>query len=94
MVIAMGAENNIFVKGGQVSIGVTYMTGTLVKFGQKLTDVLLGKPLKDCLPFLYLWLALIAGAILGSFSYAAIGLASLWLAAAFSTVTLILSSLR
>ncbi len=94
MVVAMGAENNVFVRDGQVSIGVTYMTGTVVKFGQKLADALLGKPIKDCLPFLGLWTALIIGAILGSFSYAAIGLASLWFAAAFATVTLIFSFLK
>lgn len=94
MVVAMGAENNVFVRDGQVSIGVTYMTGTVVKFGQKLADAFLGKPIKDCLPFLCLWGALIIGAILGSFSYAAIGLASLWFAAAFATVTLIFSFLK
>jgi uncharacterized membrane protein YoaK (UPF0700 family) len=89
MVVAMGAENNIFVKDGQVSIGVTYMTGTLVKFGQKFADALLGKPIKDSLPFLCLWMALIAGAILGSFCYVAIGLASLWVAVVFAIATLI-----
>ncbi|HEY4162646.1 MAG TPA: DUF1275 family protein, partial [Dongiaceae bacterium] len=36
MVLAMGAENTLFERDGEVSIGVTYMTGTLVKLGQAL----------------------------------------------------------
>lgn len=89
MVIAMGAENNIFVKGGQVHIGVTYMTGTLVKVGQKLAAGFLGKPKRECLPFLFLWIGLVGGAVLGSLSYHMIGFSSLWIAAAFSGAILI-----
>ncbi len=33
MTLAMGAEDLIFERNGDVTIGVTYMTGTLVKFG-------------------------------------------------------------
>ncbi len=94
MVIAMGAENNIFVRGGQVHIGVTYMTGTLVKLGQKIAAALLGKPAADCLPFLFLWLGLVSGAVLGSLCYAAMGLGALWIAAAFSGIILAAVSVR
>src|SRR5687768_6937145 len=34
--LAMGAANAIFRRDGEVSIGVTYMTGTLVKLGHRL----------------------------------------------------------
>lgn len=40
---AIGAANTIFQRGG-VSIGVTYMTGTLVKFGQCLAGALMADP--------------------------------------------------
>jgi uncharacterized membrane protein YoaK (UPF0700 family) len=86
MVVAMGVENNVFLKDGQVNTGVTYMTGTLVKFAQKLAVGFLGGSKKDALPFLYLWLGLISGAILGAACYAAIGLNSLWLAAGFAGI--------
>lgn len=93
MVFAMGAENNVFVKEGEVSIGITYMTGTLVKLGQRLAGSFLGGNKTSWLPYLALWLGLILGAVLGSLSYSKIGLQSLWLAGFFSytmMVTLIL----
>lgn len=90
MILAMGAENNVFIKDGQVSVGVTYMTGTLVKLGQRIAARLLGEEGSDWLPYLILWLGLISGAVLGSFSYFLMGLHSLWLAASFSTAILIL----
>ena len=34
---SMGLLNAVFERGGEVSIGITYMTGTLVKLGQKVT---------------------------------------------------------
>ena len=40
---AMGAENTTFERDGEVSIGLTYMTGTLVKLGQRLAGVLTGR---------------------------------------------------
>lgn len=40
--LAMGASNAIFRRDGEVSIGVTYMTGTLVRLGHRLADGLRG----------------------------------------------------
>ncbi|WP_122465249.1 DUF1275 family protein [Brevundimonas lutea] len=42
MALAMGAENAVFELNGEVRIGLTYMTGTLVKLGQRITAALLG----------------------------------------------------
>ena len=42
MVVAMGAENAAFESDGEVHIGLTYMTGTLVKFGQRIADAVVG----------------------------------------------------
>lgn len=83
MVMAMGAENNALVREDHVT-GVTYMTGTLVRLGQTLAAAILGKPSRDTIPFLLLWLSLVSGVIAGSFSYALFGLQSLWTAAAFA----------
>jgi uncharacterized membrane protein YoaK (UPF0700 family) len=81
MTVAMGAENAIFVREGEVHIGLTYMTGTLVKFGQHLTAALMGGPRWGWRPYLFLWLGLAGGAVLGALTYARLGMNDLWLAA-------------
>ena len=86
MALAMGTANNVFVREGEVSIGVTYMTGTLVKFGQRVAERLLGAKESRWLPYFLLWLGLVAGACLGAFAYTEIGLSALWLAALFCSV--------
>jgi uncharacterized membrane protein YoaK (UPF0700 family) len=80
LAIAMGAANNIFFREGEVSVGVTYMTGTLVKFGQRLAGKLLGEPDHHWMPYLLLWAGLVGGAILGAFGYTIYGLHILWCA--------------
>lgn len=66
MALAMGAENAVFERDGEVHIGLTYMTGTLVKLGQNLTDALLGGPSLAWLSYLLLWMGLAGGAITGA----------------------------
>lgn len=41
MVLGMGAVNTVFQRDGEVSIGISYMTGTLVKLGQNLAGALM-----------------------------------------------------
>ncbi len=78
---AMGAENAVFHREGEVSIGVTYMTGTLVKLGQRIAAALQGGPRWAWLPYLMLWAGLVAGAVAGAAALATFGLASIWIAA-------------
>jgi uncharacterized membrane protein YoaK (UPF0700 family) len=79
---AMGAENTTFERDGEVSIGLTYMTGTLVKLGQRLAAALTGGPAWAWLPYALLWLGLESGAVIGALAFPAIGLGGLWFAAA------------
>lgn len=79
---AMGASNSVFQREGEVAIGVTYMTGALVKLGQRIAGAMLGGPRWAWLPHALLWSGLAAGALLGALAHAAFGLAALWLAAA------------
>jgi uncharacterized membrane protein YoaK (UPF0700 family) len=79
--VAMGAANTVFQRGGEVSIGVTYMTGTLVKLGQSLAGALMGGPRWAWLPYLTLWCGLIAGAVAGALVYPRVGMAGIWAAA-------------
>lgn len=78
---AMGAENATFARDGDVQIGLTYMTGTLVKFGQRLTRALQGRAQSEWLPFLLLWCGLIGGGLLGTLAFKMLGFAGLWFAA-------------
>lgn len=82
--LAMGAENAVFQRNGEVSIGITYMTGTLVKLGQRLVLALQGGDRWQWLPYLLLWCGFVAGAWSGALAYSIIGTASLWIAAAYS----------
>lgn len=77
---AMGAANAVFQRDGEVSVGVTYMTGTLVKFGQHLMLALMGGPRLAWLPYLSLWLGLVGGAVAGAWAYPLLGLQALWIA--------------
>lgn len=82
MAAAMGAENAVFEKEGEVQVGVTYMTGTLVKFAQHLAHALTGGPRFGWQPYLLLWLGLATGAVAGALVWPLLGLSALWLAAA------------
>lgn len=79
---AMGAENTVFEADGEVRISLTYMTGNLVKMGQRIAGIFLGRGRWEWLPFFALWAAMITGAILGALLAPALGLAGLWVAAA------------
>lgn len=81
MVLAMGAENAVFSEDGEVRIGLTYMTGTLVKLGKRITAVFYGGDPLGWAPFFMLWLGLLAGAFLGAAVYSHRGLEALWGAA-------------
>ena len=86
MALAMGAENAVFERDGEVTVGLTYMTGTLVRFGQRLTGALLGGERFAWAPHLLLWLGLVLGAVVGSLAYTRLGLGCLWAAAASATL--------
>lgn len=81
--IAMGAMNAAFEQDGEVRIGLTYMTGTLVKFGQRATAALLGGDRRGWVPYFFQWFALTAGAVAGAVCYAAIHVGNLWVGAAW-----------
>jgi uncharacterized membrane protein YoaK (UPF0700 family) len=91
MAAAMGAVNNMFQRDGEVSIGVTYMTGALVKLGQQLSVALTGGARWNWLPYLLLWLGLVAGAVAAGWLFTLMDLHALWIATAFSALLLLWS---
>jgi uncharacterized membrane protein YoaK (UPF0700 family) len=80
MALAMGVENAVFQKNGVPDIGLTYVTGALVKVGHRLASALRGGDRWAFLPVLLLWASLCFGALLGAVTYGAVGLQGLWLA--------------
>ena len=80
MAFTMGAENTVFEEDGEVRLGLTYMTGTLVKLGQRIATALLGGSRWGWVPHLGLWVGLVTGAILGAAVFQRFGFAALWMA--------------
>ncbi len=84
LVLAMGALNNTFQRDGEVSVGLTYMTGALVRFAQGLAARLAGTGGEGWQNWLMLWIGLAAGAVLGAYILIGWPQLALWLAAAWS----------
>ncbi len=84
IVLAMGLENAVFQIEGGGGLGLTYVTGALVKVGQLIAAALTGGARFGWLPNLLLWAALVAGSVLGALAYHRINLAAIWFAAAFA----------
>lgn len=86
MAVAMGTENTIFRRNGEVTIGLTYMTGTLVKMGQNICVALTGGPRFGWVSYFTLWFGMLCGAVIGAFIFGLIGLNGLWFAALAAVV--------
>nr|WP_221773796.1 YoaK family protein [Novosphingobium piscinae] len=88
LVSAMGALNNTFLRDGTVSVGLTYMTGALVKLGQALAAGLLGQPRPDGWIQAALWVGLASGAVLGGLAFVHLAGTALWLAGGWAVLML------
>lgn len=78
--LAMGAVNTVLADDDEVKVGLTYMTGNLVKLGLAIAAALCGERETRWPQHLFLWLGLLAGAALGALAFAGLGAAALWLA--------------
>lgn len=92
VVLAMGVENAVFQRQGDVGVGLTYMTGTLVRMGQRIATALHGGARWDWVPFLMLWLGLAVGGAAGAVSFLRFDVLALWPAVALvSCLTLLVA---
>ena len=99
---AMGAVNVSYTRGGEVSLGLTYMTGTLVKFGQHLGNSVISlfsgprsaESLLSWAPYATLWLMITTGSLAGVFCYLQFGLHCLWLVVSGMLTWALLALLR
>jgi uncharacterized membrane protein YoaK (UPF0700 family) len=78
VVLAMGVENAVFQRQGDVGVGLTYMTGTLVRMGQRIATALHGGARWDWVPFLLLWTGLAVGGAVGAVSFLRFDVLALW----------------
>lgn len=87
---AMGVVNVSYTRSGEVSLGLTYMTGTLVKLGQALGGAILGLVTGSnqgvsrllWLRYAVLWAMITVGSLGGVLAYLHLGLGSLWIVGA------------
>lgn len=88
---AMGAENGVFLRDGEVRVGLTYMTGTLVRFGQRLADALMGAgPRFAWWRDLVFWGGFVGGTLGGAAAFVMMGDRAIWLAAVLAALLTLL----
>lgn len=80
--LGIGSMNSIFERDGEVAIPLTYMTGTLVKMGQRFVDAFFGGSHRIWLGHLIMWASLTGGAVAGALVYAHLGIAAIVVATA------------
>jgi len=81
IVLAMGLENAVFQINGGAGLGLTYVTGALVKVGQLAAAALTGGERWGWAPNLLLWAAMVTGSLCGALAYHWLNLAAIWFAA-------------
>jgi uncharacterized membrane protein YoaK (UPF0700 family) len=85
MVLAMGALNAAMHRAGNIPVSLTFVTGTLVRFGQGLGDFVAGRATgwgwaEQAVP----WLGLVGGAIIAGAVYVRIGSTVDWVPVALA----------
>jgi uncharacterized membrane protein YoaK (UPF0700 family) len=96
MVTAMGAQNSVVYGGDRRRTGVTYITGTLVRLGERIVDALaIAAPEERCvwLSHLVLWTGMLSGACAGTALNAVWGVEALFVAAFWSAGLAIITAL-
>ncbi len=88
----MGTANNVFSRDGAVTVGVTYMTGALVRTGQGIALRLLRRPADDTRGYPALWLSLATGAVCGAALFTIDPVAAAGCAAALAVLLFVLAS--
>jgi uncharacterized membrane protein YoaK (UPF0700 family) len=94
IVFAMGMQNAVLRRAGDVKVSLTYVTGTLVTFAEKLADALVGA----VRPFAWtsealLWIGLVIGAAAGATVFGDYGAKALFAPAAVAAALAFVSGL-
>lgn len=91
LVLAMGALNTALSGNRKNPVGLTYMTGALVRVGQAIGDRISGTRPSGWSPFMLLWAALLAGALLGAIAALQAPAAALWFGVFYAAALLAVS---
>lgn len=87
--MSMGAMNSVFHTRGEVSLGITYMTGAVVKSAHRLVDALAGGSWAPYRQQVSLWAALSVGGVAGAVLQVWLGVAALGVAVAVVLIALV-----
>ena len=97
LVLGMGGLNAAMPRAGGIPIGITYVTGTLVRLGQGIGAALLGRTEPDWVRQAVPWLGLLAGAVAGTAMQHVLGAGTLWplpaIAAALAAVATVVAGI-
>ena len=89
---SMGAMNSVFHTRGEVSLGVTYMTGAVVKSAHRLVDALAGGSWAPYRQQVSVWAALALGGVAGALLQVGLGGDALWIAALVVVTTAVVTA--
>ncbi len=78
----MGAKNTVFAEDGEVKVGLTYMTGALVRIGKRIATAILGGDRFGWVAPAMLFSAMVVGATLGGLTQTVLGPRALWVVSA------------
>ncbi len=83
LTFTMGMENTLF-QSSEISIGLTYMTGTLVRMAQHFSEAVFSRWNWDWARYALLWMGLMAGALSGTWCYRWLHFSAVWVPAAIA----------
>ena len=92
LVLTMGALNTVLSANRGSPVGLTYMTGALVRVGQLVAERIGGKASASPLPFLLLWGSLLIGAIGGALTTVHYPAIALWVASGLAVLLAIFAA--
>ncbi|WP_022721979.1 YoaK family protein [Rhodopseudomonas sp. B29] len=73
MTFAMGLQNTAMHQAAGRKVSLTFMTGMLVRVGEKLSEAILGGSFKDVVLESLMWFGFILGAVIGALGFATYG---------------------
>jgi uncharacterized membrane protein YoaK (UPF0700 family) len=94
VVFPMGAENMVLQLERKVAFGFTYMTGALVRIGQRLAAAVSGRPRWDWFPWTLLWAGLVMGGVAVAHAWLRFAADALWITAGAALVLAVASRAR
>ena len=90
LALAMGAENTVFEREGEAPLGLTYMTGSLVRIGFGLAGMVTGRRYPGWGSYALLWLGLVVGAVTGAWLFPILQRDAIWLGSGAALVMALL----